>query len=85
MNMRLSKNGVDNYFCLLSLSVSLLSIADPGIVDNWGDAANPWFAGNVSVPDVSGPSKADQDWRVSAGMNLFTKLGLIDLVVNYGP
>ena len=55
-----------------------------GIVDNWGDANNPWFAGNVSVPDVSGPSKEDREWRVSSGLDLFTKLGLVDLVVNYG-
>eukprot|EP01043_Picozoa_sp_COSAG02_P047385 COSAG02_NODE_4538_length_5235_cov_13.865204_2_plen_1325_part_00 len=55
-----------------------------GIVDNWGSPSNPWFAGNVSVPDLSGPSKRDQDWRVSTGMDLFTKLGLIDLAVNYG-
>jgi hypothetical protein len=54
-----------------------------GIVDNWGDATNPWFAGNVSVPDLRGPSQADQNWRISTGMDMFTYLGLVDLAVNY--
>jgi hypothetical protein len=54
-------------------------------LQNWGDASNPWFAGNVSVADAPGPSEADQDWRVSTGLDLFTKLGLVDLAINYYP
>ena len=75
-------NGNAPIFTGMDASKSVVMIG--GIVDNWGDAANPWFAGNVSVPDVLGPSKTDQDWRVSTGLDLFTQLGLVDLAVNYG-
>jgi hypothetical protein len=55
-----------------------------GIVDNWG-GANPWAAGNVTVPDIKPTAAADQAWRISTGLNLFTMLGKVDLRLNYPP
>jgi hypothetical protein len=54
------------------------------IIDDWG-GPNPWLYGNVTVPDVIAQSPSDQVWRVSTGLSMFTKLGLVDLQVNYPP
>ena len=55
-----------------------------GIVDNWGAAGNPWSHGSVVVPPLK-QAAADQAWRISNGLNLFTMMGKVDLIVNHKP
>jgi|EP01046_Picozoa_sp_COSAG06_P029413 hypothetical protein len=54
-----------------------------GIVDNWGASGNPWFHGNVTVPEIKPSNAADEAWRTSSGLDLFTKLGRVDLAINH--
>ena len=76
-------NGVGPVFTGMAPEKQVVMLG--GIVDNWG-AANPWEAGNVTVPDIRPTDVADQDWRISTGLNLFTMLGKVDLALNYpGP
>ena len=73
-------NGVGPVFTGMAPEKQVVMLG--GIVDNWG-AANPWEAGNVTVPDIRPTGVADQDWRISTGLNLFTMLGKVDLALNY--
>ena len=74
-------NGVGPVFTGMVPAKQVVMIG--GIVDNWGDPGNPWFNGNVTVPDLKPTNTADMRWRVSRGMDLFTRLGQVNLRVNY--
>lgn len=54
------------------------------IVDNWGGGAgNPWMNGTVGVPDIAAMDQRSQAFRVATGLDMFTRLGIVDLAVNY--